>query len=649
MTASKIATYGSWKSPITSDLIAFRTLGSRRPDAALGEVTLDGEDIYWLELRPAEGGRYVVMRRSAGGRASDVTPLPFDARTRVHEYGGGAFAVADATVYFSNFADQRLYRQDPDSEPRPITPGVDLRYAEGVIDRRRGRMICVREDHTAPGEAVNTLVSLDLEGGEGGRVLVSGNDFYSSPRLSPDGSRLAWLTWNHPNMPWDGTELWVTEVKADDSLGRTERVAGGPDESIFQPEWSPDGVLHFISDRTGWWNLYRWRDGEVEPLCEMEAEFGRPQWTFRMSTYDFESANRIICTYTQQGTSHLASLDTTTGKLELIEVPYSEIWSLRAASGCVVFGAGSPTEPTSIVQLDFATRRLDVLHRSSNVTIDAGYLSSPQAIEFPTEHGLTAHALYYAPQNRDYSAPAGERPPLLVISHGGPTSATWTTFRLDIQYWTSRGIAVLDVNYGGSAGYGRAYRQRLNGQWGVVDLDDCVNGARYLVEGGQVDGDRLMIRGGSAGGYTTLCALTFRDVFKAGASYYGLSDLEIFVGDTHKFESRYLDTLIGHYPERRDLYRERSAINFTDRLSCPVIFFQGLEDKVVPPSQAEMMVEALRKKKLPVAYIAFEGEQHGFRRAENIKRALDAELYFYSQVFGFELADPVEPVPIENL
>jgi dipeptidyl aminopeptidase/acylaminoacyl peptidase len=426
-------------------------------------------------------------------------------------------------------------------------------------------------------------------------------------------------------------------------------VAGGEDESIFQPEWSPDGVLYFVSDRTGWWNLYRWHDGQVEPLVEIEAEFGLPQWVFGMSTYAFESAGRIICVYTQQGTWHLASLDTATGKLDPIETPYTQLEELRAAPGRVVFLAGSPTEPVSIVQLDLATRQFEVLRRSSEMAIDPGYLSFPQEIEFPTEQGLTAHAFFYAPQNRDYVAPSGEWPPLLVIIHGGPTGATSSTLNLGIQYWTSRGMAVLDVNYGGSTGYGRAYRQRLNGQWGIVDVDDCVNGARYLVERGKVDGDRLAIRGGSAGGYTTLSVLAFRDLFKAGASYFGISDLEALAKDTHKFESRYLDRLVGPYPERRDLYRERSPIHFTHRLSCPMILFQGLEDKVVPPNQAETMFEAVRAKGLPVAYLPFEGEQHGFRRAENIKRALDAELYFYSRVFGFDLADPVEPVPIENL
>ncbi|MEA3344925.1 MAG: S9 family peptidase [Chloroflexota bacterium] len=641
MTEPQVAPYGSWKSPITSDLIASATIG-------LGQIALDGEDVYWIEMRPAEGGRYVVVRRTPDGRRTEVTPSPFNARTRVHEYGGGAFVVVDGTVYFSNFADQRLYRQDTDAQPQPITPEVDLRYADGVMDRRRGRIICVREDHTTGREVVNAIVSLDLEDSDGGQVLVSGNDFYASPRLSPDGSRLAWLTWNHPNMPWDGTELWVGELEDDGSLGQTERVAGGEDESIFQPEWSPDGVLHFVSDRTGWWNLYRWRDERVEPLAEMEAEFGKPQWVFGMSTYGFESAERIICSYTQQGIWHLASLDTETGELKPIENPYSQIAQVRVAPGRVLFLGGSSTEPTSVVQLDLATRELEVLRRSSEAEIDAGYLSSPQVIEFPTERGLTAHAFFYGPKNRDYAVPSDERPPLLVISHGGPTSATSTALSLGIQYWTSRGIAVLDVNYGGSTGYGREYRQRLDGQWGVVDVDDCVNGARYLVERGEVDGDRLIIRGGSAGGYTTLCALTFRDIFDAGASYYGVSDLEALTKETHKFESRYLDRMVGPYPERRDLYRERSPIHFTEHLSCPVIFFQGLEDRIVPPNQAELMAEALREKGMPVAHLAFEGEQHGFRRAENIKRALDAELYFYSQVFGFELAEQVEPVFIEN-
>ncbi len=637
-----VAPYGSWKSPITSDLIVQGAI-------QLSQIKLDGDDLYWVEQRPSEGGRNVVVRRTRDGKISDVTPAPFNARTRVHEYGGGAYAVDRGVIYFSNFADQRLYRQDPGSAPRPLTPAVDKRYADGEIDRKRNRMICVREDHTVRGEAVNTIVSLNLNGDDaGGTVLVSGNNFYSNPRLNRDGTRLAWLTWNHPNMPWDGCELWVGDVNPDGTLGRSERVAGGVEESIFQPEWSPDGVLYFVSDRTGWWNLYRRREGVVEPVCEKDAEFGVPQWVFGLTTYAFESAQRIICTYIQRG-SHLAMLDTATRQLTEIETPYLSKRNPRASTNTVVFIGGSPTEPESIVQYDLQSRKFEALRRSSEIKIDPGFLSTPQAIEFPTENSLSAHAIYYAPKNRDYPAPPDEKPPLIVKSHGGPTSAALTTLRLDIQYWTSRGFAVVDVNYGGSTGYGRPYRERLNGMWGIVDVDDCANAARYLVKQGLADGKRLAIMGGSAGGYTTLCAITFRNVFQAGASHFGISDLEIFVKDTHKYESRYLDRLIGPYPEKRNLYRERSAMNYIDRISCALILFQGLEDKIVPPNQSEMMFEAVKKKGLPCAYIAFEGEQHGFRKAENIKRSVDGELYFYSKVFGFELADKVEPVKIENL
>jgi dipeptidyl aminopeptidase/acylaminoacyl peptidase len=461
--------------------------------------------------------------------------------------------------------------------------------------------------------------------------------------------RLAWLTWNHPNMPWDGTELWFGDLGEDASLKNNRRVAGGASESIFQPEWSPDGTLYFVSDRSGWWNLYRWQGDKVEPVHPMEAEFGEPQWVFGGSLYAFESAERIICSYSKNGRCHLGRMDTAKGILEPVEIPYSAISRVQAADGRVVFIAASSTERTAIVAWDSETSGCQVLRRSGESTVDFGYLAPPQSIEFPTTGGLVAHGIFYAPKNRDFAAPADEKPPLLIMSHGGPTSATSTSLRYAIQYWTSRGIAVLDVDYGGSSGYGREYRDRLKGRWGIVDVDDCVNGARFLVERGEVDDNRLAIRGGSAGGYTTLCALTFRDVFKAGASHYGISDLEALARDTHKFESRYLDSLIGPYPARRDLYVERSPIHFTERLACPMIIFQGLEDKVVPPNQAEKMVEAVRGKGLPVAYLTFAGEQHGFRKAENIKRVLEAELYFYAKVFGFELADPVEPVPIDNL
>ena len=639
----KTEPYGSWKSPVSSDSIA---TGGIRLDAP---VTIDGDDIYWLEVRPAEGGRSVLVKRSSDGSISDVTPVPFDLRTRVHEYGGGAYLVCKGTIYFSNFNDQRLYRQDPGQEPVPITPEADIRYADGIYDRRRKRIICVCEDHTISGrEALNSLVAIDT-GGEKVRLsLVFGNDFYSSPRISGDGTRLAWLTWNHPDMPWDGTELWIADIAADGSIVNRTRVAGSRNESVTQPGFSPDGTLYFISDRSGWWNLYRWIAGETTCLRQEEAEFAEPDWVFGRSNYAFLSAERLICTHTRDGLSRLALIDTSTLQGTEITTPYTSLSCLAAGRDSIAFLAASPTRAAAVVALDIRSGGTDILRHSTDITFDEGYLSMPEAVAFPTGNGLTAHALYYPPKNLDFTAPAGEKPPLLVLSHGGPTSAASSAFNLSVQYWTSRGFAVIDVDYGGSSGYGRDYRKRLAGRWGIVDVDDCVNAATYLVERGLADPARLAIRGGSAGGYTTLAALTFRDTFKAGASYYGVSDLEALAKETHKFESRYLDGLIGPYPERQDIYRARSPIRHVERLSCPVIFFQGSEDRIVPPDQAEMMVDALRKKGVPVACLLFPGEQHGFRRAGNIKRALDAELYFYSRIFGFELAEPVEPVEIEN-
>jgi dipeptidyl aminopeptidase/acylaminoacyl peptidase len=641
MSEALVAPYGSWKSPLTSELIVAASVG-------IGGLAFDGDDVYWLEARPTEGGRNVLVRLGADGNVRDVTPAPFNLRTRVHEYGGGAFLIDEGTVYFSNFVDQRLYLQERGSEPRPLTRSEGTRFADAVMDGRRRRLICVREDHRGGGEPVNSIVSVDLSSGEE-KVLVEGNDFYSTPRLSPDGAHLAWLTWNHPNMPWDGTELWLAELDEAGGAVEARTVAGGLTESVFQPEWSPDGTLYFISDPTGWWNLYRLGESGVEPLIEMEAEFGRPQWSFGTSTYAFESTGRIICSYTERGRWHLASLDVASGDLRPIESPFSDVGRVRAVPGRVGVVGGSPSTPVSAAVLDLETGKWAVLKRSTELDIDQGYLSSPEPLEFPTNGGLTAHALFYPPRNKDFRAPAGEKPPLIVHSHGGPTSATSSVLNLGLQYWTSRGFAVVDVNYGGSTGYGRDYRERLTGNWGVVDVNDCVNAALYLVDRGLVDGDRIAIAGGSAGGYTTLCALAFRHEFRAGASHFGVGDLEALVKDTHKFESRYIDGLVAPYPEGRELFIERSPIHHVDHLSCPVIFFQGLDDKIVPPNQAEAMVEALRRKGVPVAYLAFEGEQHGFRKAENMRRVLDAELYFYSRVFGFDLAEPVAPVPIENL
>jgi len=638
------APYGSWKSPITTDLIVSEAIG-------MGQVVLDDEDIYWLEMRPSEGGRMVIVKQALESEPGDVTPEPFSVRTRVHEYGGAAYLVNDGVVFFSNFSDQRMYRQDPGEEPKPITSEADMRYADGCFDATRNRIICVREDHASGGEPVNLIVSIDAAGEAEQEVLFQGSDFCSNPRISPDGRTLCWLTWDHPNMPWDGTQLYSGRFNDNGKLGEPHLVAGSPTESIFQPEWSPDNVLHFVSDRNGWWNLWRSEKGQLWPLTSREGEFGKPQWVFGSGTYSFASDELIACSYTENDAWKIAMLHIPSKMLLAIETPYSEMGrgDLKVGDGKIVFIGGAPSLPISVVQIDLASSKWWELRKSNNLEIGYGYLSTGQPVEFPTENGQTAHAFYYPPKNGDFDGPDGEKPPLLVKSHGGPTGSASTALDLGIQFWTSRGIGVLDVNYGGSTGYGREYRERLNGAWGIIDVDDCCNAALHIVAQGNADPDRLAIDGGSAGGYTTLAALTFRDVFKAGASYYGVSDLEALAKETHKFESRYLDGLVAPYPEGNELYQERSPINHTEKLSCPLILFQGLEDQIVPPNQAEMMFDAVRAKGIPTAYIPFEGEQHGFRRSENIKRALEAELYFYSKVFGFDLADQIEPMEIFNL
>ena len=645
----RTAPYGSWSSPITSDLIVASTIG-------LSGILLDGSDIYWLESRPQENGRSVIVRCATDASLTDVTPRParagentFNVRTRVHEYGGGSYLVSDGLIYFCNDADQRLYRQEPGGTPVAITPDPacprGLRYADGVMDARRGRMIWVREDHTAAApEPVNALVEIPLEGPQPPRVLESGRDFYAAPRLSPDSGKLAWLEWSHPNMPWVGCELWLAECTADGSVGRKRLVAGGDDESIFQPEWSPDGILYFVSDRRQnsldgrWWNLFRARvdtldiSPSIEPVYPLAAEFGRAQWVFRLSTFAFMSASRLVCSYIQDGVHRMSVIDLGSLEAHPIRTEYEDMSFVRASADRVYFTGGSPTSPAALVEIDLGSGQTKTLKGSTSGDVEAyrGYLSVPEPVTFDTDNGLQAHGLFYPPQNCDFTPPADELPPLLVHCHGGPTAAASPTLSWGTQYWTSRGFAVLDVNYGGSTGYGREYRLRLQGNWGIVDVADCVNGARHLAQTGRVAADRWAISGASAGGYTTLAALTSRKEFKTGASYYGISDLEALAKDTHKFESRYLDGLIGPYPQRRDLYVGRSPIHSAALLAVPVAFFQGAEDKVVPPQQAEAMVEALRRQHIPFLYLLFDGEQHGFRRADNIKRALDAELYFYA-------------------
>jgi len=636
--------HGSWKSPITPDLLLKGKFQFRNQ-----MLRWDADDLYWSELRPTEGGRLVICRRAADGTITDLTPAGFNARTRVHEYGGGHFAVSGGTVWFTNYADQRLYRQDPGAAPRAITPEGDVRHADMEVDGRRSLVYTVREDHTtAAREPVNTLVAVDADGTRDAIVIAAGHDFYSSPKLSPDGDQLAWLSWDHPNMPWDGTELWVGRLDPEGAVTSSRKVAGGPAESILQPEWSPDGQLYFVSDRTDWWNLYRVRGERVEAVLTRAAEFGAPQWQFGMRFYAFARPDQIVCIWSESGGARLGCIDLGDGSVVQLELLYSSLGSVQASGGKVAVFAGSPTLAERVLTVDIASGAQEVVKVSNPTHIDPGYLSLPKAIEFQTEGGLTAHATYYPPKNKDHEAPPGEKPPLMVRCHGGPTGSAGPVYPFEYQYWTSRGFAIVDVNYGGSSGYGRAYRMRLNGNWGIVDVADCANAARHLIEQGLADGDRVSITGGSAGGFTVLLSITKHDFYHAGASHFGIGNLESFAKETHKFESRYMDTLVGPYPERADLYRDRSAINFADQLACPVVLFQGLEDKVVPPSQADEFVAVCNQKKLPYAYVPFEGEQHGFRREKNIRRSIEGELNFLSQIFGFAPADPIEPVKIEN-
>lgn len=627
---SIIAPYGAWPSTIS----AARVAAGATPLSSLMLGGADGNDIFWLAGRAAEAGRNTLLRYH-GVTTQELTPAPFNLRSRVHEYGGGAYAVDGETVYFTHFKDNCVYRMAAGEAPVQLTPPGKQRFADFTVDRARNRLIAVRElhhedDHAQP---TNSICAISLDTGAE-TALAQGADFYSSPRISPDGRSLAWLSWDHPRMPWQGTTLWLAEFDADGTLATPKRIAGGAEESICQPEWSPDNLLHFVSDRSGWWNLYRLcRDRQrTEGLCPMEAEFATPHWTFGNSMYGFRSAAEIICTYIDKGVSRLARLLPGSGKLECIANPYEEIRELRVANGYIAMLAGGPAIPMELARIDFTEEGVEILAQSIEDLPDQANLSIPDSINY-TSNGRTAHAFYYPPRNQDVQAPAGSKPPVIVIGHGGPTGMTVNTLNLKTQYWTSRGFGVLDVNYGGSTGFGRAYRDLLKGQWGIVDVEDCVNGAKALVERGLADGERLIIRGSSAGGLTTLCALTFHDVFKAGASYYGVSDLKGLDQDSHKFESHYNEYLIAPKAQADAVYAQRSPINHTDKLSRPMIFFQGLDDKVVPPQQSEMMVAALKQRGIPVEYVELEGEGHGFRKAENIIRTLEAELRFYQNIF----------------
>ena len=649
-TSPQVAPFGSWRSSITIDaLLEDRVFA--------GEPRFDGESMCWHEGRPGEGGRGVVVRARPDGGFEELTPRDANVRDRVHEYGGGAWAAAGGVVYYSDFRDSRLYRtlpgaQGADGGPaaEPITPEGAVRYADISVDAARSRLIAIREDHRVEGVAVNEIVAIPL-GAPGSppnepMVLVSGADFYGPVRISPDGRRLAWLTWAMPDMPWDGSELVLADLDANGAPDAARTIAGSRAESIAEPRWSPDGRLHFVSDRSDWWNIHRLEaDGSITPVAPMAAESAGPQWVFGLGSYGFAGDGSIVAAVHADGRDRLLRIRDGAAPAG-IPVPFSEIdYVVVTGSSALLLGSTS-AEPDQVVQLDLDGGALTVLRRTSKVSFPNAEVSIPRPITFPTEGGLSAHALYYAPHNEAFSSPPGERPPLRVLSHGGPTAGIGSGFRGGIQYFASRGIAVVDVDYGGSSGHGRTYRARLDGAWGVVDVDDCVNAARYLVATGEVDPRRIAVQGGSAGGYTTLAALAFRDFFTAGVSYFGIGDLTGFDTDTHKFESRYTERLVGPWPETKDLWRERSPILHVERMSAPMLILQGLDDKVVPPSQAQQIVAALAAKGIPYAYLPFEGEGHGFRKLENIRRSYEAEVSFYAQVFGFEPADEIEPITL---
>ncbi len=641
MKSKTLRPFGEWPSPVTSRDIS-------EAGFKFSDVALDGENVIWLEGRPMEAGRSVLVAVGPDGRHRDLTPDNFSVRSRVHEYGGGAFAVRHGRIWFVNDADQRVYCHLEGEAPKAVTKcRSDVRFSDLKIDQSRDRLICIRETH-AETQVTNDLVSIDCRTGNI-RILASGHDFFAAPCLSADGAKLAWLTWDHPDMPWDRTSIWVAKCLPSGGLTEIRVLETEKPIAAFQPSFGPDGRLYVVADPADFWVPCVVDDLSLVPLVDMPAEFGLPQWVFGMSTFGFSRDGDLIAAFCREGLWRLARLSPSGAAPQLFDLDYTDISAVRVDGERVVFLGAGPRTPMSVVSLDCSTGTVAVIKMSLRVDYAQTYLSVPESISFPTGNGESAHGFYYPPASGEFVGPPDEKPPLIVIGHGGPTGASTPVYKAGTQFWTTRGFAVLDVNYRGSTGYGRPYRESLYGRWGEADVEDCVAGARYLADKGWVDRRRLAIRGSSAGGYTALAAITFHDTFRCAASYYGISELSSLAKDTHKFEARYLDKLIGPYPAARSIYEERSPLLHVDRLSCPVIFFQGLEDKVVPPSQADRLVDALREKGVPVAYLKFEGEQHGFRKAETIQRTLDAEWYFYGKIFGFDPRGGTTTVEIANL
>ena len=639
----RTASYGAWASAIAPG----DAVGASR---AIADIEIDNGVVWLTEQRPDAGGQAQIVRLRPDGAAEDVLPPHLSARTRAHEYGGGAILADKGTVYFTNDADQRVWRDAPGAKPVPLTPEGPWRYADMVADPQRGRLIAVREDHSGDGEARNALVAIDLATGAVS-ALWDRSDFVAAPRLSPDGSRLAWIAWNHPNMPWDATTLHVGLLDGSGAITRAYDVCPAAEGfAVNQPAWADDGSLYYLSDEPGDWSLYRWRAGARDLVAHLDGEIGSPQWNFRTRSFDI-AGKRAAAILTRAGTDSLVTIDLATGTARPVATPFSAIAPRLLADGrSAVALAASPDRGFALWRCPLDGGQPHLIYQPSGPTVAAAYAARPHKLSFPTGGGETAHAFYYPPLNPDFAAPEGERPPLIVTVHGGPTSGAKPMLTAWRSYWTSRGFAILDVNYRGSTGFGRAYRKALDLRWGEADIEDVVAGARYCAENGLADGDRMAVYGGSAGGYVVLAALAFHpDVFKAGVNLYGISDLEALANDTHKFEAHYTDTLIGPLPEAKDVYRARSPLFAADRIRAPLLTLQGLDDKAVPPSQSEAIYEAVKAKGIPTAYIAFPGEGHGFRKAENQLRTLTATHYFLSRVFGLEPPDALEPIAIDNL
>lgn len=624
------AAYGHWPSPISAELLT--TQGVR-----LSEPQTVGDTLYWLETRPQEKGRTVLVCDQQGQR-KDLLPAPHSIRTRIHEYGGAPYFATPALIFYVLDSDQRIYVYDLATQTsRALTGEGAYRYADFCFDEPRNRLIAVREDYTRDSHnPTSTIIAISLDNLQVA-TLAQSADFYSNPRISPAGDAFSYLRWNHPNMPWDGSECVLCQLTPAGAVAHSRVIAGSDTESVFQPQWSPSGELFFVSDRSNWWNIYRWTGTQVECVYELDAEFATPQWVFAMSTYGFLSATEIFCCFTQQGFWQLGLIDVTQKTLQRIEQlqkpieqPLRDISGICCTQGRAYFMGATATQGAQLWSYH-AGHCVPLI--DNQFALDSGYLAQAHAVQFPTRDGEIAHGFFYAPTNSDCKPTGDELPPLLVMCHGGPTGATESSLNLKIQFWTSRGFAVLDVNYRGSTGYGRKYRDRLKNNWGITDVIDACSGVDYLATQQLIDKNKVAIRGSSAGGYTALAALTFSDTFKAGASLYGIGDLEALAHDTHKFEAHYLDSLVGEYPAQQEIYRARSPIHHIENLNCPVIFLQGLQDKVVPPAQAEAMVAALQEKGIMTEYITFEEEGHGFRQAQNIQRALNEELAFYQTVF----------------